>query len=106
MAEAGNRAGDVPLEVWKEIEEAAVRVAAAASLLAGDGKDVSASERLKARGRALCVSEDPIPSSHRTAQGPQSLLGTQQANTRRAQVPFPSPRRRTATRSGLAARAA
>ncbi len=41
LQEAGNRAGDMPLEVWRELAEAAVRVAAAASLLAGDGEDVS-----------------------------------------------------------------
>ncbi len=35
LQEAGNRAADVPLDVWREIAEAAVRVAGSASLLAG-----------------------------------------------------------------------
>ena len=39
---AGDRAGNVPEELWREIAEAAVRVAAAAELLAGDaGEDPS-----------------------------------------------------------------
>ncbi len=33
---AGERSGEVPADLWREIAEAAVRVAAAAQMLAGD----------------------------------------------------------------------
>ena len=36
---AGDRAGNVPEELWREIAEAAVRVAAAAQMLAGDTEE-------------------------------------------------------------------
>ncbi len=36
LEQAGNRSGEVPVELWREIAEAAVRVAAAAQMLAGD----------------------------------------------------------------------
>ena len=35
---AGDRAGSVPEELWREIAEAAVRVAAAAQMLAGSAE--------------------------------------------------------------------
>ena len=36
LEQAGERSGQVPAELWRELAEAAVRVAAAAQMLAGD----------------------------------------------------------------------
>ena len=39
LEQAGERTGQVPAELWRELAEAAVRVAAAAQMLAGDADD-------------------------------------------------------------------
>ena len=39
LKQAGERSGQVPPELWREIAEAAVKVAAAAEMLAGDIED-------------------------------------------------------------------
>ena len=36
LEQAGERTGQVPAELWRELAKAAVRVAAAAQMLAGD----------------------------------------------------------------------